>query len=101
VRKTKILFAASSGGHLEEIQRLRDLVDTKDTALLTEDVHYLAQPWQNRVYLVPQVNRRDLLWLFKLVRIGWISLRTMLREAGYFAAALFILNLSLVKNICR
>jgi len=76
----KILFAASSGGHLEEIARLGGLTNPENTALLTEDVHYTLQFRQKRIYYVPQVNRRDPLCLIKLMRICWISLCALLRE---------------------
>lgn len=76
----KILFAASSGGHLEEILRLRGLTETDNTVLLTEKVSYTLHPWQKTVYTVPQVNRRDPACVFKLLANGWVSLRVLARE---------------------
>ena len=76
----KILFAASSGGHLEEILRLRDLTTPDNTILLTEKVNYTLHPWQKTVYVVPQVNRRDPACALKLLANGWISLRVLARE---------------------
>lgn len=58
--KKKILLAASSGGHLEEILALKPLQDRYETVLLTEETQYSVSFWQERTYLLPQVNRREI-----------------------------------------
>ncbi len=56
----KILMAASSGGHLEEILALKGLKERYETALITEKTDYKVNFWPDRVYLMPQVNRKSL-----------------------------------------
>lgn len=80
----KVLFAASSGGHLEEIKRLENLVDLADGVLLTEKVNYSTNDGQRRVYYVPQVNRREPLCLIKLIWIFFLSMRVILQEKPDF-----------------
>ena len=58
--RKKILMAASSGGHLEEILALRALEERYDTVLITEKTEYQVNFWQDTVYLMPQVNRKRL-----------------------------------------
>ena len=58
--RKKILMAASSGGHLEEILALRPLKDKYDTVLITEKTEYKVNHWQDTLYLMPQVNRKEL-----------------------------------------
>lgn len=58
--KKKILMVASSGGHLEEILALKPLKEKYDTVLITEKTDYKVNCWQNKLYLMPQVNRREL-----------------------------------------
>ena len=54
----KVLFAASSGGHLEEALALKPLRDKYETVLVTEETEFKVSFWQNRSYLLPQVNRK-------------------------------------------
>ena len=42
--KPKVCFAASSGGHLEELLTLRPLMDRYDSFLVTEKTAYRAVP---------------------------------------------------------
>ena len=60
----KVLIAASSGGHLEEAMALKPLKDYYQTVLITEKTEYGFQPWQDRCYLMPQLNRRK--WKYVL-----------------------------------
>ena len=58
--KKKLLMIASSGGHLEEVLALRPLGEHYDTVLVTEKTPYGVKHWQDKLYLLPQVNRREL-----------------------------------------
>lgn len=60
MRKKKLLMVASSGGHLEEVLALKALKDRYETVLITEQTGYKVNFWQERTYLMPQVNRREL-----------------------------------------
>lgn len=75
----KLLMAASSGGHLEEVLALRDLSERYETVLITEKTDYEVRFWQSRVYLLPQMNRRELKGLlaffFSFFRCLWILLK--------------------------
>ena len=55
----KVLLAASSGGHLEEILALKQLKEKYETVLVTEQTGYEVKFWQDKVYLIPQMNRRE------------------------------------------
>lgn len=75
-----MLFAASSGGHLEEILCLSDMAEQTEATLLTERTAYETRAWFRRMYLVPQVNRKEILLPFKLLWISILSLRALLKE---------------------
>ncbi len=79
VRK-KILIAASSGGHLEEALALRKLKETYDTVLITEKTDYQVDFWQDRVYLLPQVNRKELISLIRYVGCIYQTWRILRKE---------------------
>lgn len=55
----KILIIASSGGHLEEAMALRPLQQYYETILVTEKTSYDIHPWQNKCYILPQINRKN------------------------------------------
>lgn len=65
----KICFAASSGGHLEEISRLREIEETHESILVTENTNFQELHFCPKVYYVPQINRKEPLFLFKLIKI--------------------------------
>ncbi|MCR5755932.1 MAG: polysaccharide biosynthesis protein [Acetatifactor sp.] len=73
MRGTKICFAASSGGHLEEIARLRELTQEYDSFLLTEKGSFQGLNFCEQIYYVPQINRRELFFLPKFI---WLFVKS-------------------------
>lgn len=55
----KICFAASSGGHLEEISRLREIRDSYECFLFTERGSFSELNFCEKVYYVKQINRKE------------------------------------------
>ena len=78
--RKKILMAASSGGHLEEALALRQLGEYYDTVLITEKTGYQVNCWQDKVYLLPQVNRRELKSLIRFAGCFFATFRILRRE---------------------
>jgi len=77
----KICYAASSGGHLDEILALNGLGTDYDSILITEKTKFKPNAWQNRIYAVPAVNRNNkIICLFKLCVIACIALFVFLKE---------------------
>ena len=75
-----VLLAASSGGHLEEIANLDSLGAVYEVILLTEKTDCNISSWYDKVYYVPQVNRKELKCLLKLIANAFISLRVLIRH---------------------
>lgn len=63
----KVGFIASSGGHLEEITRLKKIESAYDSFLVTEKGDFKLPDFGRRQYLVPQMNRREVLFLPKFI----------------------------------
>lgn len=69
-KRLKICFAASSGGHLEEISQLKELKEQYDMFLITEKDEMKNSYFCNDVYFVRQTTRREkgffiyLIWIF-------------------------------------
>jgi beta-1,4-N-acetylglucosaminyltransferase len=73
----KICFAASTGGHYEQLLLLKPLIDKYNSFLITEKTEYKTCGIENRkIYYLKQVNRKEgsfpiyiLINIFKSLRI--------------------------------
>ena len=64
----KLCFAASSGGHYEQILMLKPLMEKYDSFLITEKTIYNSQVEGEKTYYLHQVNRKE--WKFPVEMIG-------------------------------
>jgi len=76
----KICFAASSGGHLEQILMLAPMMKKYESFILTEKTKYNFDSEFTKLYFVNQINRREIFFLFKLVSVIIMTLRIFLIE---------------------
>ena len=58
-RKVKVCFAASSGGHYEQLMMLKPLMEEYNSFVITEKTLYNAKAKDEKVYYMKQVNRRE------------------------------------------
>ena len=70
----KICFVASSGGHLEEISRLKGIEGAYDCFLVTERSDVVIKDFCETKYYVPKMNRRQINFLPKFI---WLFFRTL------------------------
>lgn len=63
----KIAFVASSGGHLEEIERLKRVEKAYDSFLITEKGPFSESDFCEKKYYVPQMNRKQINFLPKFI----------------------------------
>ena len=71
--KVKICFAASSGGHYEQLLMLKPLMEKYNSFILTERTKYSADVKLIKTYHVMQINRREWSFFFKFI---WDSLKS-------------------------
>lgn len=67
VKSKKICFAASSGGHFEQISMLKPLMEKYPSCAVTEKTQYKTEIEGQKMYYLHQVNRKEklcLIWLF-------------------------------------
>lgn len=76
----KIVFAASSGGHYEQLLMLKPLMEKYDSVLVTEKTDYSAGDTEIKTYYMHQINRKELLFLPKLIANSWRSLVLIIKE---------------------
>lgn len=79
-KKKKVCFAASSGGHYEQILMLKPLMEKYDSFILTEKTSYVSEQKGIRTYYVIQTNRKERSTFFKMVCNTVMSLRIFFRE---------------------
>lgn len=77
--KKKVCFAASSGGHLEQLLVLQPLMLRYDSFIVTEETSY-DEALPVRAYFVRQVNREERGVLFKMISVIARSARIALSE---------------------
>lgn len=79
-KKLKIVFAASSGGHLEQLLMLKPLMEKYDSILVTEKTDYSTgkQPISTR--FLKQINRKELSFLPHLFINSFRSLCIFIKE---------------------
>ena len=66
-KNKKICFAASSGGHYEQLMMLKPLMEKYDSFVLTEKTNYQAQEKGQKTYYLKQVNRREKAFLWRKI----------------------------------
>lgn len=66
-KKVKICFAASSGGHFEQLLMLKPLMKEYDSFVITEKTLYSANIKDEKMYYLMQVNRREKTFLLRMI----------------------------------
>lgn len=77
--KQKICLVSSSGGHFEQLLCLRKLSENYDCFILTEKTKYNKNDKKINHYIM-QVNRKEPLFLLKMIGIFNKSLYILLKE---------------------
>ena len=73
-KKIKICFAASSGGHYEQLMMLKPLMDKYDSFVITEKTDYSAKAKGEKTYYMNQVNRREKDFIWQMIVNTWKSI---------------------------
>ncbi len=73
--RKKVAFVASSGGHLEEISRLKGIERKYESFLVTEKSDFEIKDFcSEKRYYVSQMNRKQILFVPKFI---WLSIKTL------------------------
>ncbi|MFH5810792.1 hypothetical protein [Companilactobacillus sp. FL22-1] len=60
----KVCFISSSGGHLQELMKMKEISEEYSSFLVTEKSDFAIEKLGERTYFVPQINRYERLFLF-------------------------------------
>ena len=80
MKRKKICFAASSGGHYEQLMMLKPLMEKYDSFVLTEKTQYNATAEKQKTYYLYQVNRKESCFLPRMIANAFRSLYIFLKE---------------------
>lgn len=78
-KKKKICLISSSGGHFEQLLMLRKLGEKNNIFIVTEKTKYNKNDKKVN-YFVSQVNRKEPLFIFKMICILFKSLFIFIKE---------------------
>ena len=78
--KLKICFAASSGGHYEQLLMLKPLMEKYDSFIVTEKTSYKTEVKNKRTYYLCQVNRKEKSFIPRMVVNLFKSVKIYLTE---------------------
>lgn len=76
----KIIFAASSGGHYEQLMMLKPLMEKYDSVLLTEKTEYGVGKQDIHTFYVKQINRKEASFLFRFIANTITSIKIYHKE---------------------
>lgn len=79
-KKLKICFAASTGGHYEQLLMLKPLMDQHDSFVITEETAYKTEVKGKKMYYMKMVNRKEAGFLPRMIVNMCRSLKIFLRE---------------------
>ena len=80
----KIAFVASSGGHLEEISRLKGIEKSYDCFLVTEKSDFEIKDFCDKKYLVPMMNRKQITFFPKFMFLFCRTIMILMKEKPDF-----------------
>lgn len=76
----KLCFAASSGGHFEQLSMLKPLMEEYDSFVVTEETEYKAEIKGQKMYYMHQVNRKEKTMFVWMIVNGFKSLKILIIE---------------------
>lgn len=79
-KKIKVCFAASSGGHFEQLMMLRPLMDKYESIVVTEKTEYCTNLKGIKTYYMLQINREEKSCLPRLFANVFKSLKLYIVE---------------------
>ena len=79
-KKIKICFAASSGGHYEQLLMLKPLMEKYDSFVITEKTNYSAETKGEKIYYLNQVNRKEKNFIWTMIQNVWKSIGIYRKE---------------------
>lgn len=79
-KEIKVCFAASTGGHYEQLILLKPLMERYNSFILTEKTNYDTEINNYKTYYVKQINRKEFMFIPRFIQNIFLTLRIMRKE---------------------
>lgn len=79
-KKIKLCFAASSGGHYEQLLMLKPLMEKYESIVITEETIYQSTIDGQKMYFMKQVNRKEFTFIPRMIINMIRSVKIYLKE---------------------
>lgn len=79
-KRKKLCFAASSGGHYEQLMMLEPLMKKYESFVVTEKTFYKTTIKDEKMYYMLQVNRKEASFISRMIINAFKSLRIFIIE---------------------
>ena len=76
----KVCFAASSGGHYEQLLMLKPLMEKYESFVITEETLYKSKINGEKMYYMKQVNRKEKTFILYMIINTFRSIKIFLKE---------------------
>lgn len=102
--KKKVCFAASSGGHYEQLLMLKPLMKKYESFVITEETSYKTNIDGVPVYYMKQVNRKEKSFIFRMIINTIRSIKLFMKEKPdvvICTGVLAMIPICLIAKICK
>ena len=103
-KNIKICFAASTGGHFEQILMLKPLMEKYDSFIITEETPYEMKVEGERMYYLKQVNRKEKSFIPQMIINLFKSIKIYRKEKPDYVittGVLAMIPICLIAKLCR
>lgn len=73
-KKINVCFAASAGGHLEQLMMLKKVMNEYNSFILTEKLKYDIVDNEMDIQYVNHINRKEFGWVLKFIKVFFQSI---------------------------
>lgn len=80
IKRAKVCFAASSGGHFDQLMMLKPLMEQYESFIVTEETKYNNTYNEEKIYYLKQVNRQEKMFVFIMIINLVKSIKIFLKE---------------------
>ncbi len=80
MKKTKLCFICSSGGHFSELKNLSNIAKSYNSFLVTEKVENFKSDFCEKKYFVREINRREKLFVLRFLLLAMKELWVFIKE---------------------
>lgn len=84
MKKKKICFICSSGGHFSELNKLEDIAKKYNSFLVIERTENFESDFCKKIYFTREINRREKLFIFQFLFLFLKELWIFIKERPNF-----------------